>query len=151
VHTLHPFFSDFSFLRKEDSLPVNRIQRWNKIVLSATQQCGRGELMQIAPPVPLRSLPVFTNPSSQRLCLFAYEGDGVLDVRSFLQEKTSQIHSIQELWPLVGSEGGFSSTEVQFLADKGLKPLTLGPQVLRVETACLTLVSILKYEFGLMR
>jgi len=33
----------------------------------------------------------------------------------------------------------------------GLDPVTLGPQVLRVETACMTLVSVLKYEFGLMQ
>jgi 16S rRNA (uracil1498-N3)-methyltransferase len=57
----------------------------------------------------------------------------------------------ENLWLIVGSEGGFSDREVTEMKQLGLDPVTLGPQVLRVETACMTLVSVLKYEFGLMK
>jgi 16S rRNA (uracil1498-N3)-methyltransferase len=57
----------------------------------------------------------------------------------------------ENLWLIVGSEGGFSDKEVTEMKQLGLDPVTLGPQVLRVETACMTLVSVLKYEFGLMK
>ncbi|WP_374021264.1 16S rRNA (uracil(1498)-N(3))-methyltransferase [Bdellovibrio bacteriovorus] len=47
-------------------------------------------------------------------------------------------------------KGGFSHNEVEKFQELGLRPVTLGPQVLRVETACMALVSVLKYDFDLM-
>lgn len=43
VHSIYPFFSDFSFVRSMSSLPSAKIERWKKICISATQQSGRGE------------------------------------------------------------------------------------------------------------
>jgi 16S rRNA (uracil1498-N3)-methyltransferase len=56
----------------------------------------------------------------------------------------------KEVWLFVGSEGGFSSTEVQCAEQTGLHLLSLGSQILRVETACVVLLSSLKYELELM-
>ena len=50
----------------------------------------------------------------------------------------------------MGSEGGYSPTEVEKFQALGLQPVTLGEQVLRVETACIALLAVLKYEFGHM-
>src|SRR5690606_15378735 len=44
AHTVTPFVSDFSFLRKESEISESRRSRWEKIVQGATQQCGRGDL-----------------------------------------------------------------------------------------------------------
>ena len=57
----------------------------------------------------------------------------------------------ENVWLIVGSEGGFSQNEVVSMQKLGLDPVTLGQQILRVETACLTLVAVLKYELGLMK
>ncbi len=55
---------------------------------------------------------------------------------------------MDHLWVFVGSEGGFSLEEVELFAKEGLNPTSLGEQILRVETACLALLSVIKYEFG---
>ena len=151
VSSITPFCSEFSFIRKASNLPAGKLERWQKIVISATQQCGRGELMQINSVMDWNSFEPEINPSPQKWCLFAYEGEGISAVRPYLQSKLEAVtNKPQDIWLIVGAEGGFSLAEVQKLRTLGLDPVTLGQQILRVETACLTLVSVLKYEFDLL-
>lgn len=145
---IQPFFSEFSFIRKKSSLPPGKQERWEKIVVSATQQSGRGDLMPISDPRDLSDLLESFNPSSSRRGLFAYEGASTLGIRDQLHSES--LCDLDEYWIFVGSEGGFSSTEVEIFRSKGLQPVTLGDQVLRVETACIALLAVLKYEFGHM-
>ena len=49
VHTVSFAVSEFSFIRKTPDVPESRIRRWEKIVRSATQQSGRGTLMNLRP------------------------------------------------------------------------------------------------------
>jgi 16S rRNA (uracil1498-N3)-methyltransferase len=152
VCSLQPFFSEYSFIRKGEKLSPNKLDRWEKIVRSATQQSGRGDLMKIRPALSLENLESIINRSPSTLGLFAYEGPSTLSIKEYLTlKKRENPDGIKDLWLIVGSEGGFSSKEVAHLTNLGLDPVTLGPQVLRVETACLTLVSALKYDFDLMR
>lgn len=151
VSGITPFVSDYSFIRKEKELPAGKYERWNKIVVSATQQCGRGELLKIHELTRFESLIKTINPNAQNWCLFAYEGPTQTAVQVEIKRLKSQFAAFPDnIYILVGSEGGFSSQEVEQIQHLGLNPVTLGPQILRVETACLTLVAILKYEFGLM-
>lgn len=151
VSSITPFLSEFSFIRKAANLPEGKFERWQKIVVSASQQSGRGELMKIHQAITWEQLNKQINPSANRWCLFAYEGAGTASVKTYLQSKKAQtLNAPDEIWLIVGSEGGFSTNEVTTMQQLGLDPVTLGSQVLRVETACLTLVSVLKYEFELL-
>jgi 16S rRNA (uracil1498-N3)-methyltransferase len=145
---IQPFYSDFSFIRKNNSLPPAKMERWQKIVVSATQQCGRGDLMIISEPCDLKDLWPQFNPSGTHRGLFAYEGSATVGIKTELQSQKTK--DLEEFWIFVGSEGGFSPTEVELFQTKGLQPVTLGEQVLRVETACIALLAVLKYEFGHM-
>ena len=147
VAEIRPFFSDFSFIRKSASLPDSKMERWRKIVVSATQQSGRGDLMPLQDPVDFEDLLSSFNQSGQKAGLFAYEGASPKAIKEFTHELPREA---EQVWIFVGSEGGFSAEEVQRIQDLGLVPVTLGDQVLRVETACIALVSVLKYELGLM-
>ena len=149
VASFHPFFSDYSFVKSANSFPRQKLERWEKIVISATQQCGRGELMKIQAPVNFKNILDQINPAKGQLGLFSYEGEAQSSISGFLKSRKNS--SITDIWCLVGSEGGFSVQEVENLKNLGFDPVTLGRQILRVETACLTLVSVLKYEFDLMR
>lgn len=152
VSSILPFCSDFSFVRKPSNLPNGKAERWKKIIISATQQCGRGELMKISEPVEWSNMLQNINPSAENWCLFAYEGKSVLGIREHLETAKKASASLPaNVWLIVGSEGGFSDSEVTEMQQLGLYPVTLGAQVLRVETACMTLVSVLKYEFGLLK
>lgn len=155
VQSLLPFCSDFSFIRKASNLPDGKLDRWKKIIISATQQSGRGELMKIHEPTDWSEMLKYINPNQQNWCLFAYEGSGIATIKEHLKsrlasESDSKVQKPENLWIIVGSEGGFSSNEVTEMRQLGLNPVTVGSQVLRVETACMTLVSVLKYEFGLL-
>ncbi len=172
VSRIQPFFSDNSFVRKQSSWPEAKFERWKKIVVSATQQSGRGDLMQFPPPVDLDQLlaqiknqntQTTINPPSRNHSLssnkdndnkiikglFAFEGETTLNISEALANFQEQ--QADEIWIFVGSEGGFSQTEVEKFRQAGLEPISLGDQVLRVETACITLIAILKYELGHMR
>jgi 16S rRNA (uracil1498-N3)-methyltransferase len=148
VSRIQPFFSEFSFIRKKNSLPAGKQERWEKIVVSATQQSGRGDLMTIENPVDLEEIQKVFNQNPRRRGLFAYEGASTLGIKDYLQSQNPS--DLDEFWIFVGSEGGFSATEVESFQSMGLQPVTLGEQVLRVETACIALLAVLKYEFGHM-
>ncbi|MFS4458342.1 RsmE family RNA methyltransferase [Bdellovibrio sp. HCB2-146] len=151
VSSIQPFFSEFSFLRKGEKLSDNKFERWEKIVKSATQQSGRGDLMKINEPMTFDNLSSLINREAGAAGLFAYEGPSTLSIKNYVQSlRSPNSQAIRDIWIIVGSEGGFSHQEVQKLQDLGLHPVTLGPQVLRVETACMALVSVLKYDFDLM-
>jgi len=148
VARIEPFYSEFSFIRKKNSLPEGKLERWGKIVVSATQQSGRGDLMPILEPVEMTECLRKFNQNPAARGLFAYEGDSKVSIKDYL--RAEPVTGLEEFWVFVGSEGGFSPTEVQTFQDQGLKPVTLGDQVLRVETACIALLAVLKYEFGHM-
>ncbi len=155
VKSIQPFFSEFSFVRKEEKISPNKLDRWEKIIRSATQQCGRGELMTIHPAATWDDLFSQINLNEQNRGLFAYEGTSTHGIKEYLQKQVhnpdSGLASVKNIWLFVGSEGGFSYQEVELMKQKKLEPVTLGGQVLRVETACIALVAALKYEFDLMR
>lgn len=156
VSSILPFVSQYSFIRKEKELPAGKQERWQKIIVSATQQCGRGELMKIHEVTNWQNMLQTINPSAQNWCLFAYEGQSIKpiadEIKSLREQYLSPNAQLPEnIWIIVGSEGGFSTSEAEQMHKLGLHPVTLGSQILRVETACLTLVAVLKYEFGLMK
>lgn len=154
VTSIQPFFSEFSFVRNGDKISDSKIERWDKIVKSATQQSGRGDLMKVLPVVSREKLSILTNRNDSQVGLFAYEGSATistLGIKEYCQKiKAHSTQEIKDIWIIVGSEGGFSHAEVKNFADLGLHPVTLGQQVLRVETACMALISVLKYDFDLM-
>ena len=49
---------------------------------------------------------------------------------------------------LIGPEGGFSEAEVNQAKEKGFMPVSLGPRILRTETAAISMVTIIQYELG---
>jgi len=146
VAEIRPFVSEFSFLRKVSELSENRLQRWQKLVQGATQQSGRGELMKIGQPTTLTKLLEEFNRTEGIAGLFPYEGEAQVKLAEQLQELKQK--NLDQIWVFVGSEGGFSPSEVALFAGAGLPPVSLGDQILRVETACLAVVSVIKYELG---
>lgn len=147
VHEVIPFVSDYSFVRTLGGPLTDKRGRWLKIIQSATEQSGRGEVMKLAEAATLKDVFERFNQQTNAAGLFPYEGEAELEIKDAL----GRISSPSAIWIFVGSEGGFSHKEVEFFRKGGLKPVTLGSQVLRVETACLALVSVLKYHFDLMR
>lgn len=146
VSEIRPFVSEYSFLRKESEISENRVARWRKIVQGATQQSGRGDLMRVKDATNLEKLLTEFSRIPSAGGLFPYEGEAQTDLRSAMGQLKPR--GLDQLWVFVGSEGGFSLNEVEMFSRMGMNPVTLGDQILRVETACLALVSVIKYELG---
>jgi 16S rRNA (uracil1498-N3)-methyltransferase len=161
VETVQPLFSDNSFLRTDTDAWRGKEPRFQKIIQGATQQTGRGEKMRLSPATKLtdfvQELRSQINRGESVAGLFAYE-IGTLPIRQALQIvlcSTGPSGGLKSppsaIWIFVGGEGGFSKAEVALFGSLGFPAVTLGRQVLRVETACVTLASVLKYELDLMR
>ncbi len=141
VYTVKPFISEFSFVRSLSGIEPKRWERWKKIIVSATEQCGRASLMALEPPKTLNDLMTGGQPDSS---IFLYEGDSQITIHERFKSLREKNLELVQLY--IGSEGGFSQTEVEQMNRFSIPSVTLGDQVLRVETACLSAVSILKYE-----
>lgn len=157
VVRVQPILSDFSFVRSNLEGFEKKQDRFAKIIRGATSQTGRGDLMELSAPVPLEDYlkkQFSTNHDQSHLGLFAYEGGrtGIGVNTRPLHAALAQLHESDRLRSarlvtlFVGSEGGFSDDEVRLFQRHELIPTIFGSQVLRVETACVALVSILKYE-----
>ena len=145
VHKVHLFSSDFSFMKPKPKELEKKMERWRKIIRGATQQTGRGDLMELTEIVPLSVLLQGPYQDGAGLGLLAYEGEGGMGLGQRLKEEREPP---KNLWIFVGAEGGFSDKDLKIFSDYNILPTSLGDQVLRVETACVTLVSILRYAFS---
>lgn len=120
---------------KEDK----KCERWQKIALEAAKQSGRG-VVPIVGNVLNFSEAVKTAPGTK---IMFYEGGGQ-GIKEILSDKPREISIF------VGPEGGFDPTEVQLAKENDVKIATLGPRILRTETAPIAGLTIIMYETGNM-
>lgn len=119
----------------------NKISRWQRIAIEASKQCNRGIKPIVEAPVAFHETVVKSKQSD--LNLIPYEKEEGNKLKSVL--KGSQAKTINVM---IGPEGGFSNHEVGLAVENGFIPVTLGPRILRTETAGLLVFSIIMYELG---
>jgi 16S rRNA (uracil1498-N3)-methyltransferase len=107
-----------------------KLERLESIAIEAAEQCGRTRLPQIAEPMQLRFFVEELDPV--RRLYFADEGGGGAVADTF-REGPAAI--------LVGPEGGFTGEERAFIRGAGASAISLGPRILRAETAALAALS----------
>jgi 16S rRNA (uracil1498-N3)-methyltransferase len=124
---------------------ARREERWQRIAREAAKQCWR----TVVPAVePLCTLPELVRRFSEyQAVLFFWEEEKSRHLHEVLATLTAQGH-IQRLLLIVGPEGGFTPEEAQLVAENGAVSVTLGPRILRTETAGLVAASIILYELG---
>lgn len=120
---------------------ASKLARWQKIAASAAAQCGRGCIPQV---LALDSFgQALTRAAECDLALFPYENEQHLSLRAALSDKNCQTVSI-----VTGPEGGFEPDEVRLAAQLGFQICTLGPRILRCETAPLCALTAVLYAYG---
>lgn len=115
-----------------------KLERWQKIALEACKQSGRAKLMRIESPVDFEK---FAETADGAKVLFAERSGG-----SF-----SKIAASKKITALVGSEGGWEDSEIEFAAARGFQIITLAGRILRAETAAIAVAAILQNNFGDLR
>jgi 16S rRNA (uracil1498-N3)-methyltransferase len=113
---------------------TTKISRWQEIVRSAAEQSHRA-VMPVVEGV-LSYQDVLARTANFDTVLLAYEGERTTRLRDALPKSPAS-----RILALIGPEAGFSEAEVLLAGEAGAIPITLGPRILRTETAALVLLS----------
>ncbi len=116
-----------------------KLERWSRISREATKQCGRGYLTPILPPQPVSEL---LSSGGVKFFFTERQGNGWATVLSQLRKRPSTVVA------LVGPEGGWSEAERKLAETQGAYGVTLGPRILRAETAAILAAGLLQATFG---
>jgi 16S rRNA (uracil1498-N3)-methyltransferase len=137
VRRVLPFAAERSVVKLAEERGEAKLKRWQKIAAEAARQCGRADVSQIDPARSLTEVIAAIPKGFERL-LF-YEGGGVpLRAREPLPPGCVAV---------IGPEGGFSPAEVSTLVAAGFQTVTLGPRILRAETAAIVAAGLLQHLF----
>lgn len=125
-----------------------RQQRWARIALAAAQQCRRPDVPRVHGPTSLAAALQGCAPDPAALCLLLYEGPAA--PLHALLPPTSELapRALATVRLLIGPEGGFSDAEVAAATAAGFLPASLGPRVLRAETAVVAALAVLQYALA---
>ena len=104
-----------------------KVLRWNRIAREAGKQSGRCVLPEVSSPVPLSRIPEMAAPLEARAV--PWEETSAMGPAAFLAARPN----LRSLGLVIGPEGGIDPAEIETLS--GFQPLTLGPRILRTETA----------------
>lgn len=140
--TLIPIESHHSIVRLKADRRDTQLARWQRIALEAAQQSEQWCIPAITPPQTLASLLTQPPPHVTVLMLTERHGSTSLQAVPLPQQTTDT------LLVLVGPEGGWSREELTTAQQSGVTPVTLGPSVLRAETASIAALSILQSRLG---
>ncbi|HEY7416970.1 MAG TPA: 16S rRNA (uracil(1498)-N(3))-methyltransferase [Ktedonobacteraceae bacterium] len=120
-------------------------QRWQRIIQEATEQCGRAHVPELMPVCSLTQ--AVQNLPEGALALIPWEEERHVSLRRALQAALpEQVQPLKTVLLFIGPEGGFEAEEVRLAQQHGVQLVTLGPRILRAETAALTAVANVMYE-----
>lgn len=137
-----PISSQNCVARYDAKKGAARKERWQKIADEAAKQCGRTALLKVRPIVTLGQFIADMQATDSSLVFF-YENENEQSAKEYLRSLKAK-----QIVLLVGPEGGFSLDEAKLIEEAGGKSVTLGPRILRAETAALTAIAVTQYENG---
>ncbi|MDL2206294.1 16S rRNA (uracil(1498)-N(3))-methyltransferase [Eubacteriales bacterium OttesenSCG-928-N13] len=119
-----------------------RRERLMRICQEAAKQCGRAQLPEVLAPVDYRD--ALDLMRMEQLCLMAWEEANGMN----LSRMHEQYPSAERIGLVIGPEGGISSQEASSAQQAGAQHLTLGPRILRTETAAIAASAVIMNLWG---
>jgi 16S rRNA (uracil1498-N3)-methyltransferase len=144
VARVRPALCERTIVRLEPGRWRDRARRWQRVAREAAKQCGRAVIPEVEAPRPLAECLAIDGPADLGLCF--WEGGGV-PLHAALAVATAPRAALL----VVGPEGGLAPAEVEAARAGGLTIASLGPRILRTETAGPAVVAILQSRFGDLR
>ena len=120
----------------------SRTERWERVASGAAEQCGRAVVPRVAPTATLDGLLALALDGA-RVVLLETPGQAALSALP--------VDPLASLLLLVGPAGGFAEAEQERLRAAGFLPASLGPRILRAETAAVAAVAIAQALWGDLR
>ena len=119
-------------------LSENKLERYKKISISASSQSWRADIMPIEKPTSFIETAETVSDQKDTLNILPWESEEDKNILTVLNENKD----IKNINIFIGPEGGFDKTEIDIAIKKGFKTVTLGKNILRVETAAIVASSI---------
>jgi 16S rRNA (uracil1498-N3)-methyltransferase len=137
-----PLLSERTIVRCEEEEAAAKQQKWQRVALEAAKQCGQNWLPEVQKPATLKKF--FSNKLKFDLMLIASLQPDARPLKSLLAE--SGAARPQSVLILIGPEGDLTPAEMNLAKSAGCRPITLGPIILRTETAAIYCLSVLAHE-----
>ncbi|MDH5740287.1 MAG: 16S rRNA (uracil(1498)-N(3))-methyltransferase [Nitrospira sp.] len=137
-----PIQSRHSVVQLKADRVDHQLARWQRIALEAAQQSEQWRVPIIAPPQSLAAL--LTSRGNETMTLMLTERKEGKSLQTVDLPRDATVSMLV----LIGPEGGWSKDEVQIADQAGIHPITLGPHILRAETAAIATISILQSRLG---
>jgi 16S rRNA (uracil1498-N3)-methyltransferase len=142
-----PLLSERVTTHLEGESVERKAEKWRQTAVEAIKQCGQRWLPRVEPPIPLPSL--LARAETYDLALVGSLQEGARHPRKyFMDYEREHRRRPASVVAWVGPEGDFSPGEVEAIEKSGAHPMTLGPLILRSETAALYTLSIINYELS---
>lgn len=143
VSRIVPVITERTVVRFDNQKDMeNKRVRWQRICMEAAKQCSRGRIPEVA--LPVRFQEAVKLAAAAGAGIIPYEKETAKGIKSFLKDNNNS----GNISVFIGPEGGFSEKEAEYAAGAGIQPVTLGPRILRTETAGMAVISIIMYEIG---
>ncbi|HWA09962.1 MAG TPA: 16S rRNA (uracil(1498)-N(3))-methyltransferase [Opitutaceae bacterium] len=140
-----PLASERTQVHLDGERSDKKIEKWQVAALEAAKQCGNAWLPEIAPVQPAAAF--MESARGYDLKLIASLQPGAKSLKTVLAAfRSAQGRAPKTALWLIGPEGDFTPAEMSLAQSCGFEPVTLGPLVLRCETAAVYALSVLSYE-----
>jgi len=119
-----------------------KILRWQRISEEAAKQCMRGVVPKVDAPITFEEM--LSQIDDNSLTILPYENENKRKLKTVLKDRNIP----QKVNIIIGPEGGFDEEEVNMAVKTGAEVVTLGPRIMRCETAPLAAIAAVMYEAG---
>jgi len=140
VARIAPVLASHSVVRPRADRIEHQLARWQRIALEAAQQSERWSVPVIGEPATVPHL-LSTSKTAALKILLAERSDGA-------SLSNLPLHNDGDVWLLIGPEGGWEEAEFRHMREQGFVGVTLGPRILRAETAAIAALTILQSRLG---
>lgn len=142
VGRIIPIISERTVVKLDGKKAGERRLRWQRIAEEAAKQSRRTAIPMVEEPVEFET--ALEQLSNNQLVIMPWEEQKSGGIKQLLMNHAG----IAEISIFIGPEGGFSQREARTAADKGVHLVTLGPRIMRTETAGIVTAAIVLYELG---
>jgi 16S rRNA (uracil1498-N3)-methyltransferase len=140
-----PLISERTIVDLDRKEAEQKREKWQQIVIEGAKQCGQNWLPQVQTPRKLKDF--FSYPGNFDLRLIGSLQPDAIHLKKILADYAEQHRERpRNVLMMVGPEGDFTPAELALAKTHGCLPITLGPIILRVETAAIYCLSVLSYE-----
>jgi len=143
ITKLIPFTSIRSVPRPDKKRLSARRKRWEKIAIEALKQCRRGIVTRIGETITFNDVIKIDDECDLKIVFWENESKPV----SYAVQQVHDRH-YKKILAVLGPEGGFTEKEIEDARACGFVTASLGPRILRAETATVAACTILQYLFG---